>query len=792
MTQRELFMKKQGLVNIYHFIRKSTYEDGIFTQEDYDTLRYEMDLLKQHQLPATYALKYDALMDERYTQLIQSMIDEKDEVAAWWEITEELARKAGVTWKGKDVIDLHVKAGYSLAYLPEERKALLDVYMEDFKGVYGEYPKTIGSWVMDIVTFEYAKERYGLVGGALCRDQIGIDGFTLWGGYFNGAYYPSKVNEYMPAQTQEMQLNMPIFRLLGPDPIYNFESGIREGAEGIYTLEPAWITGQDEKWVNWLFSCVSDEEQIGYGYTQVGQENSYIWGTMGDAYEMQIRHLAQLRKENKVRVESLRDSSVWFHKKYTFTPPTTYTASKDWNEQFKLNTTWYSSRFYRMSLLWDQGELSIRDLYVFNEDYPSRYLKDCITHNESVFDALPLLDTHKWSTKEKRASIDFVEVETGKKLCGEAPVFLAQEDDETWHVKWGLSETREMSIVCTQDTMRFEMLQEDEDQIAWMMCMNTLPTLEDISEDTLVCRHENFVYHIRATQGVFEKKGDAIYIKPCQGQIVIEYAQKVKDAVASVYTQAYITDAQTFDAQVEAPPIIDEEKFKCIKLIKPFIPEVLRVKHYEEVCECKMNNLNEVGEIRYTLDGSDPTDTSVVYERPIAIKADTVVKARCFAQGRPVSDLATAQYFNTLEIKGITSPTVFDDRKIFNRQGIRDLIDGKKGTTNFADGAWLGTLQSLEAVVDLGESRAFTGVEIGFLHSRRTGLCYPDYVAYGVSEDGINFEVFDTVEVFAHCGEPDLETKDVVTTKHAKGRYIKVFAKRHNHFIFADQIIVKG
>lgn len=32
-------MKKQALVNIYHFIRKSTYNDGIFTQEDFDTLK---------------------------------------------------------------------------------------------------------------------------------------------------------------------------------------------------------------------------------------------------------------------------------------------------------------------------------------------------------------------------------------------------------------------------------------------------------------------------------------------------------------------------------------------------------------------------------------------------------------------------------------------------------------------------------------------------------------------------------------------------------------------------------
>ncbi|MEG0387645.1 MAG: hypothetical protein RR582_04855, partial [Niameybacter sp.] len=208
----------------------------------------------------------------------------------------------------------------------------------------------------------------------------------------NGAYYPSKVNENIPAQSHEMQVDMPIFKLLGPDPIYNFEAEVREGAGGIYTLEPAWTCGQSETWVKWLFDCITKEEQLGYGYTQAGQENSFIWGNVGDGFEMQMRHIANLRKENKIRVESLRDSSLWFKKKYQLTPPVTYTATNDWNETFDLKTTWYSSRFYRSSLMLDKGVLSIRDLYIFDEQYPSRYLNSAIDNNESIFDALPILN----------------------------------------------------------------------------------------------------------------------------------------------------------------------------------------------------------------------------------------------------------------------------------------------------------------------------------------------------------------------------------------------------------------
>ena len=96
------------------------------------------------------------------------------------------------------------------------------------------------------------------------------------GGYFNQAYYPSKLNEYIPAQREEMQLDLPLFRLLGPDPIYNFEEGLREELKGVHTLEPAWIIGQNKEWVHWFFECLNEEETLGFSYAQVGQENTFL------------------------------------------------------------------------------------------------------------------------------------------------------------------------------------------------------------------------------------------------------------------------------------------------------------------------------------------------------------------------------------------------------------------------------------------------------------------------------------------------------------------------------------
>ncbi|MBS3822169.1 MAG: chitobiase/beta-hexosaminidase C-terminal domain-containing protein, partial [Phycisphaerae bacterium] len=50
--------------------------------------------------------------------------------------------------------------------------------------------------------------------------------------------------------------------------------------------------------------------------------------------------------------------------------------------------------------------------------------------------------------------------------------------------------------------------------------------------------------------------------------------------------------------------------------------------------------------VRYTLDGTEPTAKSAVYEEPFAIEKDTTVRARCFRDGEPVPGKpATARFF---------------------------------------------------------------------------------------------------------------------------------------------------
>src|SRR5216683_2531250 len=54
----------------------------------------------------------------------------------------QLIKKAGLTWRGQHEWDPAANVGFSPGYTPAERRKLVDVYMADFKAIFGYYPRT--------------------------------------------------------------------------------------------------------------------------------------------------------------------------------------------------------------------------------------------------------------------------------------------------------------------------------------------------------------------------------------------------------------------------------------------------------------------------------------------------------------------------------------------------------------------------------------------------------------------------------------------------------------------------
>lgn len=382
------------IVNLYNFIRNSDFRMADSENIMFDCTRHQIELLKQYHLPATWALQYDALINPRYQKLLKEELGPDDEIAAWWEIPQPLAEKAGLKWRGQHEWDPAANVGFSPGYTPEERRKLVDVYMADFKAIFGRYPRTVGSWFIDEVTLEYMADKYGIAASCNCKDQVGTDGYTLWGGYWNQAYYPSKLNAYMPAQTRAGQINVPVFRMLGSDPIYQHGT-----TPGLISLEPVYKNGGGggmPKWVDWFLDSLVQEPCLAFGYTQAGQENSFGWDSMKDGLTYQIPLLASLAKEGKIQVETLEQSGRWFKRHYARTPATAVVALDDWKGQGR-KTVWYDSRFYRLNMLWENDTFFIRDIHCFDQNLVSPTHDTRLKETSLAYETLPIVDWALWS-----------------------------------------------------------------------------------------------------------------------------------------------------------------------------------------------------------------------------------------------------------------------------------------------------------------------------------------------------------------------------------------------------------
>ena len=264
----------------------------------------------------------------------------------------------------------------------------MDALYGEFKDTFGCYPRVFGSWFFDSHTARYVADRYGADAFCNCKEQYGTDGYTLWGGYYGQGYYPSRENVFMPAQSEERQIPVPLFRMLGSDPVYQYDYGMTadsgaEPVQRVITLEPVYPNaGADPNWVEWYLRENFSGECLSFGYAQAGQENSFGWPSMEKGLRYQFARFAQLQSEGKLRVEPLGETGRWYKRTYPLTPASAISAHSAFDDGGK-SSLWYCSRYYRANVYGDEKGLRIRDLHIFREDFPDPFEDTVCTRNEN-------------------------------------------------------------------------------------------------------------------------------------------------------------------------------------------------------------------------------------------------------------------------------------------------------------------------------------------------------------------------------------------------------------------------
>ena len=377
----------------------------------------QIALNKKYGFDNTFLLQYDSLINPKFTDVLGAEKNEKTELGVWIEIVRPLVESVGIEWRGRPGFDWdwYVDPGFLPAYTLSEKKKLIDELMRKFKEVFGEYPKSAGSWLLDIDSVKYMSEKYGVEFFGICREQLAVDAYTLWGGPYNQPYYPSKNNILCPAQTKENQVNAPVFRLLGIDPIRGYnERRYAHGCDfkGCATMEPVWGYGQSKKCMEWFFRTYFDNENMGISYTQIGQENSFGWGKMKDGLEMQYELLKKYSDEGKISIVKTSDAARMFAGEFETTPAAAIRASEDPDKSEKYKSFWYTNKNYRANLFFDGKTMYFRDIQKYDEKYTERYLDEPCREWKAAYDALPVCDERVWSF-ENNSRDAFLEFKDG-------------------------------------------------------------------------------------------------------------------------------------------------------------------------------------------------------------------------------------------------------------------------------------------------------------------------------------------------------------------------------------------
>lgn len=209
-------------------------------------------------------------------------------------------------------------------------------------------------------------------------------------------------------------------------------------------------------------------------------------------------------------------------------------------------------------------------------------------------------------------------------------------------------------------------------------------------------------------------------------------------------------------------------------------------------------------EVRYTLDGTEPTEQSNLYADSIIIKEACTIKAAAFREGERTNVLTES--FSFCKSTACPVEMLQPINKQYHFAGAVTLVDGLVGpNTNYQTGRWIAFFKNdLEAVVDLGKATEVSNVSFNTCVEKGAWIFDARKVEVFLSEDGKNYtQVVNEELPEMKESDPNKIYNHSYSFAPAKARYVKVKAvpehkipawhggKGNPSFLFVDEIMVK-
>ena len=526
---------KNRFVNSVCFMRSYDYFGRDASASNLRAIKGQMELYNRYGLPATYLMEYDTLIREDFRAALDGR-KANDEVGLWFEVTGELARDAGVEWRSKRNRnwDFYVCPGFIMSYNSEEKKKIIDTMMEKFKSYFGSYPRTVGSWLIDTEAMKYMADHYPVEAFSICREQWGMDGYTLWGGPYYGGYYPTVNNMQTPAQEIGNQIGVPVFRMYLNDPIYcYYEFGKREFNDidyGLFSTEPVWPCGQYLGWIRYAYECTFAPENLGFSYCQLGQESCFGFDEpLPSGLEAQIRYAVKYQEKYGYDFVTVGDMGKAFRENYKQTPDSFRFTLWDWANKGK-QSAWFSNRKYRVNLFSDHKEVWLRDIHFFSDDYRDQYLEKPCRAEWAVYDNPPVMDGVRFTHGCNEEDIPFNNDFSGRKYGDRAAMSFGAGSivsctSENGKAKMVIqAEGKTITLTPGDDAL---VMTSDGDFTINFTHKEHQTYIEKVDEKGIDYRHRDFTYRLSLTDGkISDVSKTGCRIASENGRLVMTFSKR--------------------------------------------------------------------------------------------------------------------------------------------------------------------------------------------------------------------------------------------------------------------------
>lgn len=186
--------------------------------------------------------------------------------------------------------------------------------------------------------------------------------------------------------------------------------------------------------------------------------------------------------------------------------------------------------------------------------------------------------------------------------------------------------------------------------------------------------------------------------------------------------------------------------------------------------------------IRYTLDGSEPVEQSLLYEKPLQLDSSVHIRAKA-TKADGSSGREADQKINFHLAAGKNIQLANQPHEKYKGGGNGSLLNGVLGSEErYGDAEWLGfDGKDFEAVIEMGNATPINEIQFRFYKGEGQWIYLPKEIQILSSEDGQSFQ---QIAVNQDIAGDSKVISVPVTLENVQTQYLKIIVK--NHGIIAD------